>query len=540
MGRVQSFDNALDVYAMSTYNTITSLSESKTNENVLYAGTDDGIIQYTRDGGDNWTKMTVDELPDVPASAFVNDIKVDLHDENVAYVALDNHKFGDYSPYLYKTTNGGKKWKSIVNGIPDGTLVWRLVQDHVNPNLLFLGTEYGVYVSLNQGDKWHKFSNGLPTISIRDLAIQKRENDLVLATFGRSFYVLDDYSPLREMTEDNLNKEAFLFSTRKALQYNQIMGGSGSSGGSTYVAKNPNYGATITYHLSETPHVSIRDKRQKMERKLKNSDIPFPGWEALDKEIVEPKSEAILMITDNAGNIVDQISGPLKKGTHRVTWNLRTSKATTVNVTSGSANRQRWGGSRGIMTNVNPGTYSATLFKRVGGDLTKLSDPVSITVERIRENILKNPNADKHEQYNTDLAELTTSINKSSHVFTKAMSRVATYERNLNQVKTNKEELTKAVYLLRDKMNVLDREFSGSAAKAEIGEKDRLNIMDRLMKARGGWYPNSYGPTELHMQSFEIAKQMYERSKPKIDGFVEEVRKLGKLLEDAGGPIYLD
>jgi len=362
----------------------------------------------------------------------------------------------------------------------------------------------------------------------------------VLATFGRSFYVLDDYSPLRKMTEDNLSKNAFLFPTRKALQYNQIMGGSGSSGGSTYVAKNPNYGATITYHLSETPHVSLRNKRQKMERKLKNSDIPFPGWEALDKEIVEPKSEAILMITDNSGNIVDQISGPLRKGTHRVTWGLRTSQATTVNVTSGSENRQRWGRSRGIMTNVNPGTYSATLYKRVGGDLTKLSDPVSITVERIRENVLKNPNADKHEQYNIALAELTTSINKSSHVFMKAMSRVATYERNLNQVKTNKEELTKAVYILRDKMNVLDREFSGSAAKAEIGEKDRLNIMDRLMKARGGWYPNSYGPTELHMQSFEIAKQMYDRSKPKIDGFVEEVRELGKLLEDAGGPIYLD
>ncbi len=540
MGRVQSFDNALDVYAMSTYNTITSLSESNTNENVLYAGTDDGIIQYTRDGGDNWSKMTVDELPEAPASAFVNDIKVDLHDDNIAYVALDNHKFGDYRPYLYKTTNGGKKWKSIVNGIPDGTLVWRLVQDHVNPNLLFLGTEYGVYVSLNQGDKWHKFSNGLPTISIRDLAIQKRENDLVLATFGRSFYVLDDYSPLREMTDDNLNKEAFLFPTRKALQYNQIMGGSGSSGGSTYVAKNPNYGATITYHLSETPHVSLKDKRKKMERKLKNSDIPFPGWEALDKELSEARAEAILMIKDNNGNIVDQISGPLRKGTHRVTWGLRTSKSTTVNVSSGSSNRQRWGRSRGIMTNVNPGTYSVTLYKRVGGDLTKLSDPVSITVERIRENVLKNPNADKHEQYNTDLAELTTSINKSSHVFMKAMARVATYERNLNQIKSNKEELTKAVYVLRDKMNVLDREFSGSAAKAEIGEKDRLNIMDRLMKARGGWYPNSYGPTELHMQSFEIAKQMYKRSKPKIDGFVEEVRELGKLLEDAGGPLYLD
>ena len=122
----------------------------------------------------------------------------------------------------------------------------------------------------------------------------------------------------------------------------------------------------------------------------------------------------------------------------------------------------------------------------------------------------------------------------------KAMARVATYERNLNQVKNNKEELTRSVYKLREKMIALDREFTGSAAKAEIGEKDRLNLMDRLMKARGGWYPNSYGPTELHMQSFEIAQQMYERSKPKINEFIKEVNKLGKLLEDAGGPIFLD
>ena len=200
MGRVQSFDNAWDVYAMSTYNTITSLSESRIDENILYAGTDDGIIQYTKDGGQNWTKITVDKLPETPSSAFVNDIKADLHNPETAYVLLDNHKFGDYKPYVFKTTNGGKKWVSITNGLPDGTLVWRIVQDHVNPNLLFLGTEYGVYISLNQGDNWHKFSNGLPTIPVRDLAIQKRENDLVLATFGRSFYVLDDYSPLRDMT----------------------------------------------------------------------------------------------------------------------------------------------------------------------------------------------------------------------------------------------------------------------------------------------------------------------------------------------------
>ena len=177
------------------------LSESRIDENILYAGTDDGIIQYTKDGGVSWSKMTVDNLPDTPSSAFVNDIKADLHDTETAYVLLDNHKFGDYKPYIFKTSNGGKKWTSISEGIPDGTLLWRIVQDHVNPNLLFLGTEYGVYISLNQGEKWHKFSNGLPTIPVRDIAIQKRENDLVLATFGRSFYILDDYSALRDLSE---------------------------------------------------------------------------------------------------------------------------------------------------------------------------------------------------------------------------------------------------------------------------------------------------------------------------------------------------
>ena len=194
MGKVQSFENAWDVYAMSTYNTITSLTESKIDENILYAGTDDGIIQMTKDGGANWEKMTVDKLPQSPSTAFVNDIKADLHDAQTAYVALDNHKYGDYQPYLYKTTDGGKKWTRITEGIPDGTLVWRIVQDHLNPNAFVFRNRIRRLCEPRSRKKWYKFSSGLPTIPVRDLAIQKRENDLVLATFGRSFYVLDDYS----------------------------------------------------------------------------------------------------------------------------------------------------------------------------------------------------------------------------------------------------------------------------------------------------------------------------------------------------------
>ena len=149
MGKKQSWDGVWDVYAMSTYNTITSLSESPIDEKIIFAGTDDGHIRYTKTGGDSWSNVPFNTLSGLPTTAFVNDIKADLHDTNIAYVALDNHKYGDYAPYLYKTTNGGKNWKRITNGLPNGTLVWRLVQDHVNKNLLFLATEYGIYVSFD-------------------------------------------------------------------------------------------------------------------------------------------------------------------------------------------------------------------------------------------------------------------------------------------------------------------------------------------------------------------------------------------------------
>jgi photosystem II stability/assembly factor-like uncharacterized protein len=219
MGRQQSWDAPWDLYAMSAYNTVTSLSESPVKQSLIYAGTDDGIIQMTDDGGENWTKIPVGDLPGVPETAFVNDIKADLYDENTVYVVLDNHKYGDFTPYLLKSTNKGKTWKTIAANLPQKTLLWRIVQDHVEPKLMFLATEFGIYFTLDGGAEWFKFTGDLPTISFRDLAIQKRENDLVGASFGRGFYVLDDYSFMRGLTKAQLQDEAMLFSGRKALWY---------------------------------------------------------------------------------------------------------------------------------------------------------------------------------------------------------------------------------------------------------------------------------------------------------------------------------
>ena len=583
MGDVQSFDNAWDVYAMSTYNTITSLSESKIDENILYVGTDDGIIQYTKNGGSSWTKLTVDKLPDTPKEAFVNDIKADLHNKDVAYVALDNHKFGDYKPYLFKTTDGGKKWTSITNGLPSNTIVWRIVQDHVNPNLLFLGTEYGVYVSLNQGAKWHKFSNGLPTISVRDMAIQKRENDLVIATFGRSFYVLDDYSPLRTFSSSSLESDAILFEPRKALQYNQIYGGTSSDGMSSYYAENPDYGANIYYYIKEG-EPSLVSKRlsleafkgvesrviekfiesglttsksitQKTVREIEDlTDLSkkeisnvkniieanakkgvsntFPGWEQLDEELNETYAKAVLIIKDVDGKVVKEISGPYSSGVHTFNWDLKTGVATTI--MSGSSR------SKSLNFNVKPGKYTLELYKSYNSELTLISEPVTLAIEKIRPGTLKNPMAEKHDAYYNELADLYKKVDYYVNIFENNNDKLNSLKSSLKYVKSNREFLEKEVFNLNQIKDALDLKLYGSSAKQEIGEKDYLTIYDRLSNARGGYYSSSYGPTELHMKSLDIAKEMFTRLKPELDNYFDLIVKVEKYLEEAGAPIVLD
>jgi photosystem II stability/assembly factor-like uncharacterized protein len=538
MGKRQSWDAVWDVYAMSTYNTITSLSESPLDENIIFAGTDDGHIQYTSTGGENWTNVNVNALPGVPSTAFVNDIKADLHDTNIAYVALDNHKFGDYNPYLYKTINGGKTWSAINNGLPKGTLTWRLVQDHVNKNLLFLATEYGIYVSFNQGAKWIKFSKGLPTISFRDLAIQKRENDLIGASFGRSFYVFDDYSPLREVSEEMLRKEGVIFKPRNAVQYTQIRGGSSSQGGDFYAADNPPYGAVFNYYLSDADK-SMADSRKEKEKKLKKAkkDIPFPGWDALENEKNQAKPAAILVVKNADNKVVARVNGSLKKGFQQVSWDLTQSMQTAITTAKEQEGRRRF--RRAIM--VAPGSYTVTLYKSVDGAVTQLGTPQTFTVERIRKNVLTNPNADKIADYAKELKEFATTYGVTVNDFNKASKRVKAFTKALPYVSAAPGTLENEVVQLQQTMNTLNVALFGNSAKAEVGEKDDPTVSDRLMIAQRGFFGNSYGPTKMQMQSFELAKQQYAGLEAKLRKFLDtDVPRVEKLLRNAGAPPIVD
>ena len=240
------------------------------------------------------------------------------------------------------------------------------------------------------------------------------------------------------------------------------------------------------------------------------------------------------------GEIVSKIAGPLRKGVSRVNWNLTSSIPTTVKASSGRGSRGWRGSGGGITTQVDPGTYDLFLMKRVGGVVTQIAGPVELEVEKIRSGTLTNPMKDKHDEYYAELAEFSSEVSSYQHRFEKSKARISTYQRMLMQITTNISEASSMLYELTETMNSLERKVGGSKAKAEIGEKDTLTISDRLSTARGGWYPNSYGPTETHMRSLDIAKEMFKGLKPEMDAYFENVAKVGKILEEAGAPIVLD
>ncbi|MGB0715391.1 MAG: WD40/YVTN/BNR-like repeat-containing protein, partial [Phycisphaerae bacterium] len=374
MGRVWSVDAVWDLWAMSVFGTVTSLSESPMQEGLIYAGTDDGLIHVTEDGGQNWRR--IDSLPGVPTNFFVNDIKADLHDANTVYVCVDNHKAGDFKPYVLMSRDRGKNWTSITSDLPDRHLVWRLVQDHEKPELLFLGTEFGVFFTVDRGEHWTKLNGGVPNIPFRDLAIQKRENDLVGATFGRGFYILDDYTPLRYVNESVLQQEAELFPVRDAWWYvpraTLGYGEKASQGGGFYVAPNPPFGAVFTYYLKDTVETR-KQKRRKQEKKLAGDgrDTPTPGWDALREERLEEKPQIILTVKDADGNVVRHLKAPASKGMHRIAWSL-TYPAVRPWSASGNSNPEGDANRRDDGVRVPPGTYSVHLSKRIEGVWTDL------------------------------------------------------------------------------------------------------------------------------------------------------------------------
>jgi photosystem II stability/assembly factor-like uncharacterized protein len=271
------------------YGVVYTLAESPAKPGALWAGTDDGKVWITENDGGSWTDLTAN-LPAAAKGQWINRIEASWHDAKVAYIAVDAHRTGNYAPLAYRTPDGGKTWQNIASNLPPDGPIKVIREDPKNPNLLYAGTELGLFVSFNQGGHWVKFG-GLPTVAVDDILVHPRDNDLVIATHGRSLFIVDDLRPIQEMSMEIQTKEGYLFQPRPAFGIYLLPGFADWNGKAIFRGENPPEGALISFYLKE-----------------------FLG------------EEATIKITSSAGQPVAKFKVTGTPGINRVNWDLRPTK----------------------------------------------------------------------------------------------------------------------------------------------------------------------------------------------------------------------
>jgi len=342
MGRVWPEDAVgLHLYT-TTMSVITALDESPLVEGLLYVGTDDGLVQVSEDGGDTWRR--IESIPGLPEQSYVTDVFASGRDSDTVLATFNNLQNGDFRPWVFKSDDRGRTWTNITANLPQRSGAWSVVQDHANPDLLFAGLEFGVWFSIDGGGRWTELRGGIPRMQARDLHIQRQWTDLVVGTFGRGVYILDDYSALRDVSAETLGAEAWLFPLRPTPLFDELGQVRAAWGDDAY--SNPPLGATFTYHLRE----------------------PLTG-----------DAQLVLTITDAAGEQVRRLDLPGDTGMQRVTWDLRRDPPPAPAAGARGARGGRGGrGRQGAA--VETGSYTATLGRLTGTQVTPLGDPQTVLV----------------------------------------------------------------------------------------------------------------------------------------------------------------
>ncbi len=421
-----------DVTGAENYTTIVAIEPSPIQEGVLWVGTDDGRLHVTRDGGESWTAVE-GNVPGVPANTWIPHIHASAHAAGTAFAVFDDHRRDDWTPYVYRTDDFGASWTRLAGQgggagprtaeAPDDG-VWgyalSIVQDPVDPDLLFLGTEFGLYASLDGGGSWMRWEHGVPTASVMDLRVQPDEADLVLGTHGRSIYVLDDIRPLRGLDAARLAEPLHLFDIPDAVQYEvKQTGASRFPGQEEFRGENEPYGALITFSASrdDLPHPEeeverARKEREREERRAtetmeatEEEREPEVAGEATGAEAEamgpsgpqeEPEAErgprVKVEVADGSGEVVRTFERPVSLGVNRITWNLRRDPFERPDTGEEEEEFSFFGPSG---AEVPPGTYTVTLTlgeAEASGSVEVLPDP--------RQDILA---ADRRRQYETIL-----------------------------------------------------------------------------------------------------------------------------------------
>ncbi|MFN0151877.1 MAG: VPS10 domain-containing protein [bacterium] len=536
MGRVWSVDAVAKNASTSFYGNIVSLAESPLVEGLLYVGTDDGLVQVSDDAGTNWRR--IERFAGVPDLAYVGRVVPSQHSEDVVYAAFQNYKMGDFKPYLLRSNDRGRSWSSVAGDLPERGTVFSFAEDHVDPNLLFAGTEFGVFFTQDGGKRWIQLKGGMPVQQVRDLAIQRRENDLVVGTFGRGFYILDDYSPLRTATLATLDAPATLFDVKPAwifVPWGPLgLPEKASLGDAFFIAPNPPFGAVFTYYLRDELK-SRKKERQEREKKIAKDggDVMYPSWDRLREEAREEKPAIFLTVSDEAGNVVRRVEGVTKKGFHRVAWDLRFPPPDPVALEAGDFNPF-------VTPTVGPlaapGRYSVTLEQRVDGAITRLAGPVSFDTVPLGQPTIPSKDRGALLAFQRKASRLQRAVLGTAKAAEEMRARIEHLKKAIDDTPGSSAALASDLRAIEARLLDVEVDLSGDPVLAARNESRPPGIADRIGSIIGGTWLTTSDPTATHRRAYDIAAEEFATTLAEFTALSRDLAALEQKADAAGAP----
>jgi len=535
MGRVWSVDALGKNASTSIYGALIAVDESPLVEGLIYAGTDDGLIHVTSDGGATW--RTVESFKGVPDMSYVGKIVASRHDPDVAYATIDNHKRGDYRPYVLKTTDRGRSWSLVSGDLPERGSAHAIAEDHVDPDLLFVGTEFGLFFSSDGGKGWVKMAS-LPTVAVRDLEIQRREGDLVVATFGRGIYILDDYSPLRSGAQE-LKAEATFFDVRDAWLFvpddRRGWGGKGDFGYGRYSAPNPPHGAVFGYYLPDGLRSMQKQRREEEKKRAQEGgDNPYPGWDRLRAEDREEAPAVLLTVRDASGAVVRRIDGPTEKGFHRVSWDLRYPAPDPVNLSPRTDLAPWESAPQGPL--AMPGEYSVTLSKRVGGLLTDIGEPRAFTLKPMFEGGLVAKDRAALLEFQMRTFALYRAVSGADRAAGEIEGRLDHLLQAARDTTASSEEQARALRALQERVKDFRVALNGDTTRSSRFEPVPLSILDRVGFILGGHWDSQSEVGGNFRDSYAVADREFRAALANLHSIAADLAELEAGLQQSGAP----
>lgn len=534
--RVVSIDAVAKNGSTSLYGAVVALSESPIDENLIAVGTDDGLIQITEDAGKTWRKVS--SISGAPTQSYVNSIFLSKHNANVMYVAFNHHKYGDFKPYIFMSKDKGNTWTSISTNLPMRGSVYSIEEDHVDASLIFCGTEFGAFFSPNNGQRWKQLSAGLPTIAVRDITIQERENDLVLGTFGRGFYVMDDYSSLREIENAVPSENAVIYSIREALSWEKSLPlglpGKAFQGDNFFTAPNLGPEAMITYYYNDT-FESLKDKRSKKEKELikKESNTPYPSYDTYTLEQNESDPQLVFTIKNAKGKVVKKELQSPKKGLQRFYWDLRYTLQNPINLNTASFYNPWASVDEGTL--VEPGLYTVEMHLFNNGTLTPLVSPVSFSVKALNNTVMPANDSASKVAFQKQVMQLEANLGACQNIINETNTKLKYIKAAIVRSEQPFGEFSKAVSTIENKLKDIQTELNGDSVKSKLDISQPQSPVNRIGTISYEQKYSTAAPTQTHQNSYAIAKREIDAIKKKVEAiFNIDIKQLEDQLSASG------